>query len=55
MAELGARINHTAGQGMSSWAKKLLERQGAWVGLDWWLGFGGGGDWSIGCFTRVAA
>jgi hypothetical protein len=29
MQELGSRINNVAGQGMSSWARKLLEKQGA--------------------------
>ena len=29
LQELGSRINHVAGQGMSAWARKLLEKQGA--------------------------
>lgn len=32
MQELGSRINNVAGQGMSEWARKLLEKQGAWDG-----------------------
>lgn len=31
LQELGARINNVAGQGMSAWARKLLEKQGALV------------------------
>ena len=29
MKELGSKINHVAGSGMSSWARQLLEKQGA--------------------------